>query len=103
MRERGSHEGCIEQIIRMFKDRLFTEKENIPVDESGRIRLDDWEMDPEVQAKVIESWGSIPTENLFETTNFKEYQQEFLKLFGFGFKEVDYGKDVDLVNPFDSC
>lgn len=103
MRERGSHEGCIEQIIRMFKDRLFTEKENIPVDESGRIRLDDWEMDPEVQAKVIESWGSITAENLFETTNFKEYQQEFLKLFGFGFKEVDYGKDVDLVNPFDSC
>ena len=85
MRELGTHEGCIEQIIRMFNERLYTENETVPVDEEGRIRLDDWEMDPNIQQKVIQAWGSITTENLFETTNFKEYQEEFLKLFGFSF------------------
>ncbi len=103
MREQGTHEGCIEQIIRMFNERLFTEDDAVPVDDNGRIRLDDWEMDPVIQEEVIRAWGSITTENLLETTNFKEYQQEFLKLFGFGFKEVDYDKEIDLVNPFNSC
>ena len=100
MREQGTHEGCIEQIIRMFNERLFTEDETVPVDDNGRIRLDDWEMDPVIQKEVIRAWGSITTENLLETTNFKEYQEEFLKLFGFGFDEVDYTKEVDLINPF---
>ena len=83
MREQGTHEGCIEQIIRMFNERLYTENETVPVDDEGRIRLDDLEMDPIIQQKVIQAWGGITTENLFETTNFKEYQEEFLKLFGF--------------------
>ena len=46
MRKMGTHEGCIEQIVRMFNDRLYSEKDEIPVDEKNRIRLDDWEMDP---------------------------------------------------------
>ena len=100
MREQGTHEGCIEQIIRMFNERLFTEDDAVPVDDYGRIRLDDWEMDPVIQEEVIRAWGSITTENLLETTNFKQYQEEFLKLFGFGFDEVDYTKEVDLINPF---
>ena len=100
MREQGTHEGCIEQIIRMFNERLFTEDDAVPVDDDGRIRLDDWEMDPVIQKEVIRAWGSITTENLLETTNFKQYQEEFLKLFGFGFDEVDYTKEVDLINPF---
>ncbi|MEC7800670.1 MAG: enoyl-ACP reductase FabV [Verrucomicrobiota bacterium] len=100
MREQGTHEGCIEQIIRMFNERLFTEDDAVPVDDNGRIRLDDWEMDPVIQEEVIRAWGSITTENLLETTNFKQYQEEFLKLFGFGFDEVDYTKEVDLINPF---
>ena len=100
MREQGTHEGCIEQIIRMFNERLFTEDDAVPVDDDGRIRLDDWEMDPVIQEEVIRAWGSITTENLLETTNFKQYQEEFLKLFGFGFDEVDYTKEVDLINPF---
>ena len=100
MREQGTHEGCIEQIIRMFNERIFTEDDAVPVDDNGRIRLDDWEMDPVIQEEVIRAWGSITTENLLETTNFKQYQEEFLKLFGFGFDEVDYTKEVDLINPF---
>ena len=61
----------------MFNERLYTENETVPVDDEGRIRLDDWEMDPIVQQKVIQAWGSITTENLFETTNFKEYRKSF--------------------------
>ena len=59
-------------------------------------------MDPIIEEKVIDAWGIITTENLFETTNFNEYQEEFLKLFGFGFSDVDYAKEVDLVNPFNT-
>ena len=102
MRKMGTHEGCIEQIVRMFNDRLYSEKDEIPVDEKNRIRLDDWEMDPKVQEEVINAWSSINTENLHELTNFKEYQSEFLKLFGFGLDGVNYDEDVDLVNPFTS-
>jgi len=102
MRKMGTHEGCIEQIVRMFNDRLYSEKDEIPVDEKNRIRLDDWEMDPKVQEEVINAWSSINTENLNELTNFKEYQSEFLKLFGFGLDGVNYDEDVDLVNPFTS-
>ena len=102
MRKMGTHEGCIEQIVRMFNDRLYSEKDEIPVDEKNRIRLDDWEMDRKVQEEVINAWSSINTENLNELTNFKEYQSEFLKLFGFGLDGVNYDEDVDLVNPFTS-
>ena len=102
MRKMGTHEGCIEQIVRMFNDRLYSEKDEIPLDDKNRIRLDDWEMDPKVQEEVINAWSSINTENLHELTNFKEYQSEFLKLFGFGLDGVNYDEDVDLVNPFTS-
>ena len=59
-------------------------------------------MDPRVQNEVIRAWGTITTENLDEMTNFREYQTEFLKLFGFGLEEVNYDEDVDLVDPFKS-
>ena len=70
------------------------------VDESGRIRLDDWEMSNEVQCEIINQWSKITSENLNSMTNFEEYQNEFLKLFGFGFDNVNYEEDVDLVSPF---
>jgi enoyl-[acyl-carrier protein] reductase/trans-2-enoyl-CoA reductase (NAD+) len=100
MRQKGTHEGCIEQIVRMFNDRLYNGKAEVDVDESGRIRLDDWEMDPLIQGEIIKSWGDITTENLRQKTNFDEYQKEFLKLFGFGIEGVDYDEEVDLISPF---
>ena len=99
MQEMGTHEGCIEQTCRLFKERLYGEGE-IALDSENRIRLDDWEMDPEVQEKIIEIWPSVNTENLNELTSFDLYQTEFLKLFGFGRTDVDYDQDVDPVNPF---
>lgn len=93
MKEKGTHEGCIEQINRMFRERLYTG--NIPTDKDGRLRLDDWEMAEDVQTKVNEIWPKISTENLNELSDFKGYQEEFLKLFGFGFSNVDYDADVE--------
>jgi len=93
MKERGTHEGCIEQMLRLFNDRLFAPG-GPPVDESGRIRLDDREMDPEVQAEVARLWPEVTTENLREATDFDGYWNEFLRLFGFGVEGVDYDADV---------
>ena len=82
----------------MFKDRLYAENK-ISVDEENRIRLDDWEMDPEIQKKIIEIWPEVNTGNLNILTNFDIYQEEFLKLFGFGRNDVDYGVEVDPAAP----
>ena len=99
MREMGTHEGCIEQVSRLFTERLYAGGD-VPLDVHNRIRLDDWEMDPEVQAKIMEVWPKVNTENLTELTNFSEYQSEFLSLFGFGHPGVDYSLEVDPLNPF---
>lgn len=100
MKERGIHEGCIEQIQRMFADRLYGSSGN-PVDEEGRIRMDDYEMRGDVQGTVNEAWPRVTTENLRELTDFAGYQEEFLALFGFGLAGVDYEADVDPVVEFD--
>ena len=100
MRELGTHEGCIEQTNRLLHDRLYGENASLELDEEGRIRLDDWEMADEVQKKIRELWPSVQTSNLLELTNFEEYQQEFLRLFGFGLDGVDYDQDIDPVSPF---
>ena len=99
MQEIGTHEGCIEQTCRLFKDRLYGETD-IPVDEENRIRLDDLEMDPVVQQRIVEIWPSVVTENLLELTDFALYQKEFLKLFGFGRSDIDYNLESDPFNPF---
>jgi enoyl-[acyl-carrier protein] reductase/trans-2-enoyl-CoA reductase (NAD+) len=93
MKENGLHEGCIEQMQRLFAERLFTGGQ-VPVDEEGRIRVDDWEMKPDVQEAVAELWPKVSTENLRELSDFEGYQREFLKLFGFGLEGVDYEADT---------
>lgn len=98
MKAKGNHEGCIEQTQRMFVDRLYAAK--VPVDSKGRLRLDDWEMRDDVQAAVDTTWPRLTTENLHDLTDFKGYQEEFLRLFGFGIAGVDYDADVDPVVPF---
>lgn len=94
MNQKGTHEGCIEQIVRLFKDRLFGENKELDLD--GRIRVDDWEMDPDVQQKVADIWPQVTTENLKELTDFNIYQKEFLELFGFGIERIDYNEDVNV-------
>lgn len=94
MKAEGVHEGCIEQIQRLFADRLYTGAE-VPTDEQGRIRIDDWEMREDIQEKVKALWATATTENLPEIGDLAGYKQDFLNLFGFGFDEVDYNSDAN--------
>ncbi len=94
MKEEGIHEGCIEQIQRLYQQRLYT-GETVPTDEKGRIRIDDWEMRPDVQAKVAQLWDQAVTENLAEIGDLEGYRNDFYNLFGFGFEGVDYKADTD--------
>jgi enoyl-[acyl-carrier protein] reductase/trans-2-enoyl-CoA reductase (NAD+) len=97
MKEKRIHEGCVEQTRRLF-ERLYGGE--LATDEKGRLRLDDWEMRDDVQAEVERVWPSLTTENLNELTDFRGYQEEFLKLFGFGLPGVDYDADVEPVVEF---
>jgi enoyl-[acyl-carrier protein] reductase/trans-2-enoyl-CoA reductase (NAD+) len=94
MKAEGIHEGCIEQIQRLYSQRLYT-GQAVPTDYEGRIRIDDWEMRDDVQAKVAELWTKATTENLSEIGDLAGYKQDFLNLFGFGFKGVDYDAEAD--------
>lgn len=98
MKAAGIHEGTIEQIQRMFATRIYG-SDDVVVDETGRVRMDDWEMRPEVQNAVNAVWPRVSTENLRELTDFDGYQREFLRLFGFGREDVDYDADVDPMVP----
>lgn len=94
MKAEGIHEGCIEQMQRLYSERLYNDSE-IPLDEKGRIRIDDWEMRDDVQEKIAQLWEESTTENLIELGDLEGYKQDFLNLFGFGFKEVDYLTDTN--------
>jgi enoyl-[acyl-carrier protein] reductase / trans-2-enoyl-CoA reductase (NAD+) len=93
MKEMGIHEGCIEQMQRLFSDRLYTGNE-IPTDENGRIRVDDWEMRDDVQSKVAALWQNADTDSLSTIGDLAGYKSDFLNLFGFGFDKVDYTADI---------
>jgi enoyl-[acyl-carrier protein] reductase/trans-2-enoyl-CoA reductase (NAD+) len=94
MKEKGIHEGCIEQIQRLFQERLYTNGA-VPLDDKGRIRIDDWEMREDVQAKVDELWKQATTETLSNIGDLQGYKSDFLNLFGFGFEGVDYKADAN--------
>lgn len=96
MKQMGLHETCIEQMQRLFTDRLYGNI-NVPVDNARRIRIDDWELRPDVQSAVAKLIEKLTDENFTEVGDFKGYKNEFLQLNGFGFDNVDYQKDVDLV------
>lgn len=93
MKEKGTHEGCIEQIYRMFKD-LYEGTLNL--DCENRIRIDDLEMKEDVQKAIEEIWPQLNSENVFELSDAEDFRKEFFKLFGFGLEDVDYSKDVDI-------
>jgi len=102
MKEKGLHEGTIEQLDRLLRERLYREDgQPGEVDGEGRLRLDDWELRPEVQDACKALWPTITTDNLFEQTDYANYKREFLRLFGFEREDVDYDVEVDPVVGFD--
>ena len=102
MKARGLHEGCIEQIDRLFREKLFRD-EGPELDARDLLRVDDWEMREDVQAAVAEVWPQVTTERLRELTDYEGYQAEFLRLFGFGLEGVDYTADVEVERPLGSA
>jgi len=94
MKEKGTHEDCIEQMVRLFNDRLYGG--DLQLDDAGRIRVDDWEMAPDVQTAVERIWPEITTATLNEQADYRGYQENFLNLFGFDLPGVDYEADVEV-------
>src|SRR3990167_4303503 len=96
MKEKHLHEGCIEQMIRLFKDYLYTSS-NMQLDEEGDIRLDDLEMREDIQQQIASLWPKITTENVSELTDLMGYREDFYHLFGFNLDDVNYDAEVDPV------
>ncbi|WEK54470.1 MAG: trans-2-enoyl-CoA reductase family protein [Candidatus Cohnella colombiensis] len=95
MKEKGLHENTIQQTYRLFADRLYSSTGTVPLDEEGRIRIDDWELRDDVQAEVTEIWNAITSDNIDQLTDLDGYRREFFQLFGFETEGVDYEADVD--------
>lgn len=97
MKENGLQEGCIEQIHRLYTERLFLEQ--VPTDSEGRIRIDDWEMRADIQEKVSELWEQASTATLSSIGDLEGYKTEFFNLFGFNYHEIDYNRESnEMVN-----
>ncbi len=93
MKQKGTHEGCIEQVYGLFKDSLYGVSPIL--DETGRLRADYKELQPEVQDEVTRLWPTVTDENLNQLTDFSGYKAEFMHLFGFGLDGVDYSADIN--------
>jgi len=100
MKAQGIHEGCIEQIQRLFATKMYNDQ-TPATDDKNRLRLDDWELRDEVQKTCGEIWKQLNDDNIYELTDYQSYKEEFLRLFGFGLKGVDYDADVSADVKFD--
>ena len=98
MKEKNLHEGCIEQMWRLFSERLYCHKNDISmdIDEKGRIRIDDVEIRDDIQAEVKKLWQSVDSENVNQISDIAGYRKDFYRLFGFGLSGIDYEQDVDI-------
>ncbi len=101
MKAKGNHEDCIEQMVRLLNERLYGG--DLQLDDHGRIRIDDWEMEADIQKAVADVWPEISSESLNVLSDFSGYQNNFLKLFGFGLNGVDYEEDVEVDLPMPSA
>jgi enoyl-[acyl-carrier protein] reductase/trans-2-enoyl-CoA reductase (NAD+) len=98
MKEKGTHEGTIEQIVRLYRDHLAPGR-TPRLDEAGRIRLDDRELAPDIQTPGLALWDRVTTENLFAMTDYAGFKREFRELFGFEVSGIDYTQPVDIDVP----
>ncbi|AEV29304.1 putative paraquat-inducible protein B [Sphaerochaeta pleomorpha str. Grapes] len=94
MKERDLHEHCTEQIYRLFTEKLFSGKQ-IPTDDEGRVRVDDWEMQDDIQAEVERRWALQKEGEPLKDADIEGVRKEYDQIHGFGFDSIDYEKDVD--------
>lgn len=92
-KELGTHEGCIEQINRMFTEKLLIEKPD--VDKHGYLRLDDYELDSKVQEQINATWDKVTTDNIKDLADIDGYWDDFYTMFGFKLSGVNYTEEVD--------
>jgi enoyl-[acyl-carrier protein] reductase/trans-2-enoyl-CoA reductase (NAD+) len=100
MKEKGIHEGCIEQIVRLYRERLYSaeavqDASKVPADSEGRIRIDDWEMRDNVQKQTLEHMEKTNADNVFELTDVAGFKHDFLEVHGFDVEGVNYDAEVD--------
>ncbi|EPZ8238636.1 enoyl-ACP reductase FabV [Vibrio fluvialis] len=95
MKEKGTHEGCIEQMHRLFSDKLYG-KTPVPVDGERLVRMDDWELNPDTQERVRQLLSDMNGDNFKQVGDYAGFKAEFLRLNGFGFDNIDYDADIDL-------
>jgi enoyl-[acyl-carrier protein] reductase / trans-2-enoyl-CoA reductase (NAD+) len=98
MKAKGTHEGCIEQIQRLFEKQMYNGNA-LDFDDKGRVRIDDWEMAEDVQREVFRIWPDVTTETLDKLADFEGYQRDFLGNFGFGCEGVDYDAPTEVERP----
>ncbi len=94
MKEAGTHEGCIEQLYRLYATQMYNDNA-IDFDDAGRARVDDWEMEPAIQDKVTELWESVTGDNFKDISDYEGYKNEFMRMFGFEMDGIDYNAEVD--------
>lgn len=102
MKAKGNHEGCIEQIQRLFEKQMYNGNA-LNFDDKGRVRIDDWEMLPEIQKAVFDVWPAVTTETLDKYGDFAGYQSDFLKNFGFGLAGVNYDAPTEVERPIEDA
>jgi enoyl-[acyl-carrier protein] reductase/trans-2-enoyl-CoA reductase (NAD+) len=96
MKSKGLHEDCIAQMVRLFNEYLFKDLDSISLDNEGRIRIDDWELKPEVQKEVLRLWDQVTPENLAQLGDVSGVQSDYLKVFGFDYEDIDYAEAVNI-------
>lgn len=101
MKEHGIHEGCMEQVFRLFSTKLYNDNQAVELDDKNRLRLDDWELRDDIQQACRDIWPQVTSDNLFDLTDYAGYKKEFLQLFGFEVDGVDYDADVSPEVAFD--
>ena len=101
MKAKGTHEGCIEQMERLFAERLYTADKKVPVDSENRIRIDDWELDPAIQAEVDKAMPNVTEETVNAYCDMEGLRHDFLMINGFDVPGVDYTKEITKMNEID--
>ncbi|MDD2973402.1 MAG: trans-2-enoyl-CoA reductase family protein [Lachnospiraceae bacterium] len=95
MKEKDLHEGCIEQMNRLFHEKLLVSGK-VETDSEGRIRMDDWELQEDVQRETMDIWDQINSENILKIADVEGYWEDFYHMFGFHFDNVDYNAEVEI-------